>query len=71
MNIHVEKLELIQWLSELTDENMLARIKALRSEKDWYDEIPESTKEAIEEGLTDIKKGNTKSFDEVISKHLP
>ncbi len=71
MNIHVEKLELIQWLSELTDENMLARIKALRSEKDWYDEIPESTKEAIEEGLTDIKKENTKSFDEVISKHLP
>jgi putative addiction module component (TIGR02574 family) len=33
MNLQAEKLDLIQWLAQLSDEKLIHKIKALRNEK--------------------------------------
>lgn len=70
MDIQAEKLGLIQWLAQLTDESMIAKIKSLRNEKgDWWDSISVEEKAGIEEGLAQADKGEVKSHDEVRDKY--
>ena len=69
MDIQAEKLALIQWLALLTDESMIAKIKALRNEKaDWWDEITDLEKVEIEEGLLQTDKGEVKTHFEIRKK---
>jgi hypothetical protein len=61
MDMQAEKLGLIQWLAQLTDESMIIKIKALRNEKsDWWDTITTEEKAEIEEGLLQADKGEVK-----------
>jgi len=60
MNIEREKLKLIEWISNLKDDSIIERIKILKENqlvRDWWDEISEEEKTAIEKGLEDIKAG--------------
>lgn len=58
MNIQSEKLELIQWLINLNDENVIARIKSLRDEDaDWWDSLSTEETKAIREGLEQLDRG--------------
>jgi hypothetical protein len=66
-NIERDKLEIIKWVTGLKDETSIERLKLLKDKKrvDWWDEITESEKAAIEEGIKDMKSGKTKSQKEV------
>lgn len=66
MDIKAEKLDLIQWLTGLTDETVIAKIKALKKEKaDWWDTISAEEKAEIEEGIRQADKGETIPHNEV------
>lgn len=68
--MQAEKLGLIQWLAQLTDENMIAKIKALRNEKaDWWDEISPEERAEIEEGLLQADKGEVIPHAEIRKKY--
>jgi predicted transcriptional regulator len=70
MDIQAEKLKLIQWLAQLSDEGMIAKIRALRNEgSDWWDEISEQERVEIEEGLNQAEQGNLKSHLEIRKKY--
>jgi predicted transcriptional regulator len=70
MDMQAEKLGLIQWLAQLTDESMIAKIKALRSEQeDWWDQITAEEKAEIGEGLLQADKGEVKSHSEIRKKY--
>jgi predicted transcriptional regulator len=70
MDIKAEKLDLIQWLAQLTDVNVIEQIKALRKEKsDWWQEISEEERAEIEEGLAQADRGEVKSHEEVMAKY--
>ena len=70
MDIKAEKLGLIQWLAQLTDERVIAKIKALRNEEtDWWDEISAVEKAEIEEGLAQADRGETTPHAEIIEKY--
>jgi predicted transcriptional regulator len=70
MNMQAEKLGLIQWLAQLTDERMIIKIKALRNEKsDWWDIITAEEKAEIEEGLLQADKGEVKPNSEIRKKY--
>ena len=48
------KLELIEWLSKLEDDetiNYLKIVKESRSSDDWWNDLTENQKEGIERGL--------------------
>jgi len=60
MNLEREKLKLIEWIANLKDDSIIERIKMLKENqlvRDWWDEISEEEKTAIEKGLEDIKAG--------------
>jgi predicted transcriptional regulator len=66
MDVQAEKLDLIQWLAQLKDEEMIAKIKALRDNKsDWWDRIAADEKAEIEEGLAQADRGLLRPHAEV------
>jgi len=70
MDMQAEKLGLIQWLAQLTDESMIAKLKALRSEQeDWWGQITAEEKAEIEEGLLQADRGEVKSHSEIRKKY--
>ena len=71
MDIAVKKVELIEWLARLQDENLIQRIEALRkgSIKELYEQRMPKTMEALQAKLDqseqDIKEGKLHSQEEV------
>jgi predicted transcriptional regulator len=68
MNLDREKLKIIDWIANITDESVIAKIKLLKDhpkETDWWDEISDAEKASIERGLEDIKAGRVIDHSEV------
>lgn len=68
MNIESEKLKLIDWITNLRDDSIIERIKMLKENQsgtDWWDEITEEEKAAIEKGLEDVKAGRLVPHEKV------
>lgn len=67
------KLELIEWLTKLDDDETLAYLKVVKDSKisnvDWWDDLSEIQKEGIERGLRDVEEGRTISHEEVKKKY--
>jgi len=69
MSTHSEKLELIQWLTNLTDNTILEKIKWLKEDEkeanNWWNDLMEEERLSIERGLIDIKEGRFTEHEEV------
>lgn len=65
-NLQQKKIELIQWLSTLTDASVIEKLLKLRKEEqnDWWDEISEAEKASIDKGLKDAEEGKLKPHSE-------
>lgn len=67
------KLELIEWLTKLDDEETIHYLKVVKDNKlnnnDWWNDISDCEKRGIERGLKDIEEGRTVSHDEVKQKY--
>ena len=62
------KLELIEWLMKLGDDetiNYLKIVKESSSSNDWWDDLTEDQKAGIERGLRDVDSGNVIPHDQV------
>lgn len=58
------KLDLIAWIEQLSDTNMLTVLDGLRNSrnnKDWWDDLTEGQQQHINEGLEDAEHGRTVS----------
>ena len=67
LTIEKEKLKIIKWVTNLKDEVAIERLKKLREnpkDKDWWNEITEEEKAAIDKGIEDIKTGRVKPHKE-------
>ena len=66
INIQSAKMELIQWLTTVEDKSIIQRILELRKSetKDWWNEISDSEKKAIESGISDANDGKLNSHSE-------
>lgn len=72
MNLDSEKVKIIDWIANLTDESVIARIKLLKdnpNETDWWNEISESEKASIQRGMADAKAGRIIPHKEVRKKY--
>jgi hypothetical protein len=67
------KLELIEWLTKLEDDETIQYLKIVKDSKstehDWWEDLSENEKKGIESGLKDIEAGRVFSHDEVKSKY--
>jgi hypothetical protein len=60
-SLELDKKRIIQWILELSEPQMIEKVKylmATHSAKEWWDEISEEEKKAIEEGLAQINSGS-------------
>ncbi|NTW69577.1 MAG: hypothetical protein HGB23_06950 [Chlorobiaceae bacterium] len=74
MNLSAEKLEIIQRICEIQDndlisliKNMLTRTDASRS--DWWNDITQDEKDSIHRGLSDLQQGNLHAHSEIRGKY--
>ena len=69
MNLENRKLNLINWISSLQEEDILSKIEEIQKEKtDWRDKISEEDETAINEGLTQLDNGEFLTHDQVRTK---
>ncbi|HAL80960.1 MAG TPA: hypothetical protein DCO83_01000 [Mucilaginibacter sp.] len=71
MDIQLEKLNLIRWLTEVEEPSVISQFIALknRQQPDWWDEISDDEKSEIEEGLAQADRGDVLSHEEVMAKY--
>jgi hypothetical protein len=67
------KLELIEWLTHLNDDDTITYLKIVKdsSEKgsDWWQDLTNEQKTGIERGLKDIDAGRVTPHDQVKDKY--
>ena len=67
VNLEKEKLEIIKWVTGLKDNTAIEKLRMLREnpkKMDWWNEITNEEKAAIDKGLADIKAGRVKPHKE-------
>ena len=71
MNLQAKKLELVQLILSTEKPAVLEKVEAVfKKEKgaDWWDEISEAEKRAIEESLAEADSGQLKPHTEVMEE---
>lgn len=70
MDIQATKLDLINWLTSLSDESIISKILAIRTDNsdDWYDDLTTSQKKAVQKSIAEADAGNTIPHSEVMQK---
>jgi len=65
----IDKQELIDWINELEDKEVLHHIKILKESVegngDWWNEISDAEKVGIKRGLEDVKAGRVTAHKDV------
>ncbi len=67
MNIQTEKLELIEWITKLSDSSVIEKLHELKKSythsKDWWDNLKKEELESIDRGLNDLDEGRIHSHE--------
>ena len=66
MDIQATKIDLIHWLTELQDPDILKQLTVIRGGQDWWDEISEQERLAIDEGIAQLDRGESIPHQEVM-----
>ncbi|MDB5117893.1 MAG: hypothetical protein JWQ79_3385 [Mucilaginibacter sp.] len=71
MDIQAEKLDLIKWLLDVNEPSVIKSFIALKQKEqtDWWDEISDTERAQIEEGLAQADKGEVVQHKEVMAKY--
>jgi len=69
MNLENRKLNLINWISSLQEEEILNKVEKIQKEKaDWWDKVSKEDEIAINEGLEQLEQDEFLTHDQVRSK---
>ena len=70
LNLQSKKLELVQLILNTENPSTLARVEAVLKGKtvDWWDEIGQEERDAIEKGLSEADKGVLIPHEEVMKE---
>ena len=66
MDIKTLKIDLIHWLTELEDVNTLKQLQALKENLDWWENISEEERLAVDEGLAQLDRGEGIPHEQVM-----
>ena len=68
MDIQSTKMNLINWLSTIQDPEVLNQLMLIKSGQDWWNEISEEERSAIDEGILELDQGKGIPHEEVMNK---
>lgn len=73
MGLESIKIELIEWLTKLDDQETIYYLKGVKDSKtansDWWKELPDNVRIEIEKGLEDVEKGRVTSHEDIKQKY--
>jgi len=73
MNISAEKLDIIQRIIEIQDNDLIELIKNIieipKSKSDWWDQISVKEKESINRGFIDLQQGKVYPHEQIRKKY--
>lgn len=73
MGLAADKLELIEWLKNLDDDEIISYLKIVKNSKesnsDWWDDLTDDQKLAVQRGLDDIDNGRITPHNEIKQKY--
>jgi len=74
MNLSAEKLDIIQRICEIQDNDLIDLIKNIItvpnvSKSDWWSQITHEEIESINRGLDDLQQGKVHSHDQIRKKY--
>ncbi|MBM3405005.1 MAG: hypothetical protein FJY10_08970 [Bacteroidetes bacterium] len=74
MNLSAEKIDIIQKICEIQDNDLLDIIKRIitrtaDSKLDWWDQISQTEKNALNRGLNDLQQGRVHPHSEIRKKY--
>jgi hypothetical protein len=74
MDISTEKLDIIQRICEIQDNDLIDLIKNIidipgSSKSEWWNQITQNEKDSINRGLNDLQDGKIYSHDEIRKKY--
>ena len=68
MDIERKKLNLMQWLAQLNNEQLLKKVEAVQAEDiDFWDELSEPQKEEIKKGLGELDSNLKHDYNQVVA----
>ena len=69
MNIQLEKLGLIEWITKLNDTSIIQKLIGIKQDhsksQDWWDELNKEEIESINRALKNIEEGKVHSHESV------
>jgi predicted transcriptional regulator len=69
MNLETRKLNLINWISSIQEKSVLSKIEKIQKENaDWWDKLNPKDKDAINEGLEQLDRGEFLTREQVREK---
>lgn len=69
MNLEARKINLINWISSIQEEDVLTEMEMIQKRKtDWWDTVNKEDKEAVHEGLEQLDKGKYLTRSQVRNK---
>ncbi len=69
MNIETRKINLINWISTIQEDSILEKVENIQKEKaDWWDNTSDKDKNAINEGIEQLDRGEHLTHSQVRSK---
>ncbi len=74
MNLSAEKLDIIQRICEIQDNDLIDLIKNIItvpnvSRSDWWSQITQEEMASIDRGLDDLQQGKVQSHDQIRKKY--
>ena len=69
MTLDARKINIINWVSQLYDENMISRLEEFQAQKDWWLTLSDEERTEIEEGILQAERGEVKSNEEVFERY--
>lgn len=71
MDIKAEKLNLIQYITQIDDSKIIERLKQFvkANEDDFWNDLDEDQKQEIKQGIDELNRGEKFDYEDVISSH--
>ena len=65
MDIYSKKYQLMEWIMNLRDTQMIDKLLSIAEKSDWWNEISQTEQESIEKGLQDISENKVFNHSDV------
>jgi len=70
MRIETRKVDLISWITNINNSNVIKKLEELRDKEDnWWDSLPKQVQNEILESNKHADKGELYAHEEVMKKH--